>query len=77
MSSALPLLNLKYPLDYFKFTIGIIFYFIKKNPAEFFFAGFFIYSFLKISTYGLLYLTILTCPSLSIILTKYRQFLFI
>ncbi len=23
MSSALPLYNLKYPLDYFKFTIGI------------------------------------------------------
>ena len=25
MSSALPLYNLKYPLDYFKFTIGISF----------------------------------------------------
>jgi len=27
MSSALPLQNLKYPLDYFKFAIGIIFQF--------------------------------------------------
>ena len=30
MSSALPLYNLKYPLDYFKFTIGITVYFILK-----------------------------------------------
>ena len=31
MSSALPLYNLKYPLDYLKFTIGII---QKKKPLK-------------------------------------------
>ena len=41
MSSALPLYNLKYPLDYLKFTIGIIQKkAAQKNRATFFFLNY-------------------------------------